>query len=281
MALFSERYGYVNPSDVFIRECMPEDICNVVATVFDILYKEIDSSNYSFSADSLELYVWCNFFNKRRNDAIDINGYVEHNIVDFILDEENLWYKKLDLLEFCISYMKSRSKNEDDDKLVNHFINAIKNQFKRLCYAYSIVGDEISEITTDEEINTINTAIVESNESVKTHISEALVLYSKRPDPDYRNSIKESISAVESLCREITNESTLGEALKKLESKGVMIQPQLKEAFVKLYAYTNQPDTGIRHSIMDAKGNYFPSEDEAYYMLVSCSAFINYIRRKT
>ena len=77
------------------------------------------------------------------------------------------------------------------------------------------------------------------------HLSEALKLFSDKEQPDYRNSIKESISAVEVLCRELTGESTLGNALKKLESQVVAIQSQLKEAFIKLYAYTNQPDTGI------------------------------------
>ena len=47
-----------------------------------------------------------------------------------------------------------------------------------------------------------------------------------------------------------------------------------------MYAYTNQPDTGIRHALMDPEGRYVPTKDEAYFMLISCSAFINYLRLK-
>lgn len=42
------------------------------------------------------------------------------------------------------------------------------------------------------------------------HLNKALELYAQRPIEDYRNSIKESISAIEVYCREITGEKTLG-----------------------------------------------------------------------
>ena len=37
MALFSERYGYIKPSEVLIRECMPEEIVNAINSAYDIL----------------------------------------------------------------------------------------------------------------------------------------------------------------------------------------------------------------------------------------------------
>ena len=102
----------------------------------------------------------------------------------------------------------------------------------------------------------------------------------QRPTADYRNSIKESISAVEAFCREKTDENSLGKALNHLEANGIIIPKLLKVAFDKLYAYTNQPDTGIRHALMDSDGAYTPASEEALFMLVSCSAFLNYLCRK-
>lgn len=282
MALFSERNGYVKPSEALIRESMPEEVCNAIASIFDILYREIgDGLDYMFSSDSLELHVWCNFFNKRRNDAIGQYGTVKYSIVDFILNPDEEWYSKLDLLEFCISYLDlATEKYPQYKKMVSNLIEGFNSHFLRLNYAYRFVGREITEISSKEDIDTIQSAINESKSTVKTHLSEALKLYSKRPEPDYRNSIKESISAVETVCRELTGESSLGGALKRLESNGIFIHGSLKDAFIKLYTYTNQPDTGIRHSLMDDAGNYTPTSAEAYFMLVSCSAFVNYIRRK-
>lgn len=68
--------------------------------------------------------------------------------------------------------------------------------------------------------------------------------------------------------------------MNKLESKGIIIHKLLKSAFDKLYAYTNQPDTGVRHALMDDDGDYVPQAEEALFMLVSCSAFINYLNKK-
>ena len=113
------------------------------------------------------------------------------------------------------------------------------------------------------------------------HLNSALEKYALRPNGDYRNSIKESISAVEGFCREKTGESTLGKALSQLEKKNIIIPPSLKAAFSKLYEYTNHADTGIRHALMDDDGKYTPTADEALFMLVSCSAFINYLESKS
>ena len=98
-----------------------------------------------------------------------------------------------------------------------------------------------------------------------------------RKSPDYRNSIKEAISAVEAICNLITGEkrATLGQALKRIEEK-VSLHPALKNAFSNLYGYTSDAE-GIRHALLDEPNLGF---EEAKFMLVSCSAFINYLISK-
>ena len=60
--------------------------------------------------------------------------------------------------------------------------------------------------------------------------------------------------------------------------KGVIISPALKQAFERLYGYTNDESTGIRHALMNDTNA--PGAEEALFMLVSCSAFINYLNKK-
>ena len=107
-----------------------------------------------------------------------------------------------------------------------------------------------------------------------------MLLYADRDNPDYENSIKESISAVEAMCCIITGMSgasaTLGAALKKLEENGVVIHAAMRESFNTLYGYTSDA-SGIRHGGIDFTNA--PAED-AKYMLVSCSAFVNYLTEK-
>ncbi|MFH1639453.1 MAG: hypothetical protein ABIB93_03970 [Chloroflexota bacterium] len=102
---------------------------------------------------------------------------------------------------------------------------------------------------------------------------------SDKTSPDYRNSIKESISAVEAICRAITgnDKATLGEALKIIQEQGKLnLHTALKQAFSNLYGYTSDAE-GIRHALLDEPN--LNSED-ALFMLVSCSAFINYLGSK-
>ena len=136
------------------------------------------------------------------------------------------------------------------------------------------------DITSDVEMETINEALSSSKDNVREHLQRAIGHYSARPNPDVRNAIKESISAVEAVCRELTGDDTLGTVLKHLEENGVVIHKMLKNQFTKFYVYTNDSDSGIRHALMDDEGTYVPSKDEAYYMIVSCCAFVNYLRRK-
>ena len=199
----------------------------------------------------------------------------------FIEDKSNAWYKKLDIIEKTIQYLRNfDAKNHKFYSVASNFIKLLNSAFERLNFAYRIINDEIVEITSEQEIKTIETAIDNSARNVKMHLNRALELYAQRPDGDYRNSIKESISAVEAFCREKTGENTLGKALNKLEKNGIVFPDVLKHAFDKLYAYTNQSDAGIRHALMDDTGVYTPKAEEAIFMLVSCSAFINYLNKK-
>lgn len=278
MALFSERYGYVKVSDVIIRERITPEIQNAICTCFDKLVDIYRLSGYSY-ADSeyvnLEKHVWTNFLNQRLSHY---NRY-DQCLVSYIESIENPWFQKLDLIEFSVKYIGYRDKYSRTNA-AKRFVDLLNSEFERLNYAYRIVGEEIVEITSEQEIQAIETAINNSPRNIQLHLNSALEKYAQRPIGDYRNSIKESISAVECYCREITEENTLGKALNKLKGKGVVIPNLLISAFEKLYAYTNQGETGIRHALMDDDENYTPTAEEAFFMLVSCSAFINYLSRK-
>ena len=126
----------------------------------------------------------------------------------------------------------------------------------------------------EEEIKEVNNVLNDSPyNAVKTHLGKALDFLSSKNNPDYENSIKESISAVESVCCNITNndKATLGDALKEMK-KDRKIHSALIEAFSKLYGYTSD-SSGIRHAGIDFTNATY---EDARFMLITCSAFINY-----
>ena len=145
---------------------------------------------------------------------------------------------------------------------------------------YRFVGGVITPITSEQEIAAIEEALRVPTplQPAAAHLKRAIELFSDNKSPDYRNSIKESISAVEAVCKIITKNSkaTLGDALKEIEKK-MKLHPALKESFQKLYGYTNDAD-GIRHALLEQSS--LEAED-ANFMLVSCSGFINYLVTKS
>lgn len=285
--LFSDRYGYTTPKDTLIREKLDTNIINALCTCYDKLKDSLDdydgdNTSYwqvrKYTYQELEEYVWCYFLNERKADFRSHNQSYSGVSTSFLQDERHAWYKKMDLVDFTLRVLRGyKGGNFKYDKIVDRFELEINNSFSRLSYAYRVVDHRVVQITDEEEIMAIVDAMKVSD-SVKTHLSDALKHLSTRPNPDYRNSIKESISAVESMCRNITSENTLGKSLNKLEKNGIKIPSMLKSAFEKLYVYTNDESTGIRHALMDDSD--MPGFDEAKFMVVSCCAFINYIQGK-
>jgi hypothetical protein len=156
----------------------------------------------------------------------------------------------------------------------------INNIFEKEFVGYRLIENYIVPITDEFEINAIEENSNIPYSEVKEHISKALEKLSNRDNPDYENSIKESISSVETMARIITDKesATLGDALKTIEDKGITIHPALKKAFLSLYGYTSD-ESGVRHSKKLGSSN--STFEEAKFMLVACSAFNNYLLSNT
>lgn len=79
------------------------------------------------------------------------------------------------------------------------FKNSCNSVLERELSGYRFVGNVITEVTDEEEIAEIEEAqgSTGSLKPVSVHISRALGLLADRNAPDYPNSIKEAISAVE------------------------------------------------------------------------------------
>lgn len=169
--------------------------------------------------------------------------------------------------------------NEYEHKYTNQSLYDIVNSyFEREFVGYRFVDEIIVPISDAFEIATIQETMDTRFKPVYEHISKANKLLADRDKPDYENSIKESISAVEAICEIITGlkgkEATLGNMLKKLEESGIQIHKGMKSAFNILYGYTSDAN-GIRHA--GDIGGSASTFAEAKFMLVSCCAFINYL----
>jgi hypothetical protein len=189
------------------------------------------------------------------------------------------WNGVYDLVEFVVdNYEKILGHPRYRRKELEKVFNVI---FEREMSGYRFIGGVLAPISHPAETTEIASAIEMTSriglDGAHHHLQTALSMLAKKPEPDYRNSVKESISAVESVVKVLGKENSQGlaDALAELAKK-TTIHSALQSGFIKLYGYTNDED-GIRHAILDEPNVGF---DEAKYMVVSCSAFVNYLIAK-
>ena len=144
-----------------------------------------------------------------------------------------------------------------------------------LLVGFRFINLNFLPIDSDTDLEAISSALDEARpfKGARHQLDQATRILADRKKEDNANVIKEAISAVESVCVEVTGEHTLGEALKKLKTSGVIIHPALEAAWSKMYGWKSDA-SGIRHGSIEA-----PNADQALakYMLITCSAFVSYV----
>lgn len=273
--LFSERTGIKPVRSQIQKESIDLKLKNGLWNCLTSSYwKKVNSAHLekNNAMGALIQKIWLDYF-KEPTDTIPFLWN------DTLLTLRNYFFKTswndvYDFIEFI-------PKNYEHQVTNDAFISGCNTILKREVSAYRFIGGEIVEITSEHEILAIEEALANSTplKSVYEHLKTALNLLADRESPNYRNSIKESISAVEAICKLITGrpKATLGQALKKLGEGNVKIHPALESAFQSMYGYTSDGD-GIRHALIDETNLKFM---DAKFMLVSCSAFINLLIEKS
>jgi hypothetical protein len=273
--LFSQRKGITPVKSVIQTGSMDDDLRNGLWSVlFSFYWNRVKTNHISDYKDIDTLFkrIWHSYFKWPLDSLDDYYPQTYKTIREHFFNSE--WYEVYDFVEFVAQNYPDKRK-EGNKK----FMEACNSILGRELSAYRFVGGRITQITSEEEISEIEEAlrIPEPIMNVRTHLKTALDLLADRKSPDYRNSIKESISAVEAVSKLIAKnpKATLGQALKEIENK-VSLHTALKSAFSSLYGYTSSAD-GIRHALLNEPNLTF---DDAKFMLVSCSAFVNYLIAK-
>lgn len=213
------------------------------------LYRE----NYSIICDG--------FFKERLDGYVDLNSLEEkylslewdrvYTFIEFVLDNCRLCYSV---------------------NIISDLNKILEEEFS----GYRIINNRAIRITNEIELSEITQASSTGKSSVDKHMNSALDIFSDRKNPDPRNTIKESISALEALLRKASDNDnlTLGQALDDVMKHSNSINQNLKDVIKNLYKFTND-SSGVRHSHADSKQDV--TLDDAQFVLVTCSAIINYL----
>ncbi len=280
---FSQRVGVEPAVRPIQKDSMDQALRNSLWNEFDrIILEDLRgqwiSASYSQSRyppnAALFNRLWVYFFKWPLSTLPDLAYLAEQTVHTWYFHANTPWNKVYDFVE-CLGDLQGNL--EHNAHIFRVMCNSV---LERESSAYRFVGKTISQITNEAEIKAIEQAAATDDNSFRpwsTHIETALKLLSDRNNPDYRNSMKESISAVEALCKIIAknDKATLGPALDAVAAK-TRLHPKLQEGLKALYGYTSD-DHGIRHALKD---DAQPEEEDARFLLVSCSAFVNYLAEK-
>ena len=272
MKRFSARIGVVDVPQILQIESMSDALRNSIWNFTVSLFNDGESGWWN-----LAKYV-SQFLLK-----LPVDELPDYNILrrDWIKKHfyAMKWFEAYDFVEFiCLNYSSVAKHTNWDKTRLQAVFNKI---FEEELSGYRFLAGELVPISNVAEVNAIESAIELSSRTglagAHAHIVTALQLLGKRPEPDYRNSVKEAISAVESVSKQLAAPSAQGlaGALDELGKK-LPLHGALRSAFLKLYGYTSD-ESGIRHAILDEPNVGF---DEAKYMAVVCSAFVNYLGSK-
>ncbi|GAB5466187.1 MAG: hypothetical protein Kapaf2KO_16230 [Candidatus Kapaibacteriales bacterium] len=211
-------------------------------------------------------------------EIITINGW--HTEVQNLL-YDHYYFRIYAYLEgVCQWYKKLHYSYNGFFTQYNIFIDKVNLILEVESTGYTLVEGKILLTFDTLEVNEVKELIKNTNtpEECKKYITKAWKFLSADPKPDYVNTIKESMTACELLVQKTLGKSKIkfSAGLDEIFQRDTM-HNSLKESMKKLYGFTSDID-GARHGKYKDKVNI--THADAKYVLVTASAFINYITVK-
>jgi len=274
MPRFSERYGYKPIREQIQKESVDKQTRTLLWNCLKVaLWDEWESYSYGWTTHSDQINqlmrrMWVHHFNASLDNLPEFDPYGANGAYGIMKRHfmDDKWFEVYDFLEFVVQNWSGG----DEDKIAT----AINSILEKEACAFRFVGKQIVPITDELELEAIDQAASNAPDAVKRHISRAIELLSDRNSPNYPNSVKEAVSAIEALCQTVTGDDkgTLGKLLGKIEG----LHPAFKAALSSMYGFTSDAE-GIRHALLDEPTLTFT---DAKFFLVQAAGFINYISGK-
>jgi hypothetical protein len=183
---FSDRIGKTKPKTLLQVASIDADLRNGLWQACIEYYIRPFNDQFYCDEEFKDLFadIYVNFF-KKSSDNIE-RGHKANidRMRDLVFGSE--WWQVYNFIEFLIGRGDTG------------FVERVSFFLEREKAGYRIVNGQIVAITDPVEIAAVSDAVLASDRfaGVRTHMQTAIQLYSKKPQPDYRNAIKEAIRAV-------------------------------------------------------------------------------------
>ncbi len=189
MITFSRRNGY-NTIGIELKYASVTLKRRIIATFykqeFDI-FDGSNSDNYTTGIEDMMIQMGITYEFPMDEACKQKNAKA---LEKFILNSP-MWYTIFDFIERYLAISDETTAR----KMAEEFNHILEDEVS----AYRIIDKLVIPVTNESELATIEEAMGQPYNSVHIHITKALSLYADRKNPDYENSIKESISAIEAM----------------------------------------------------------------------------------
>ena len=280
---FAEREGYAPPSPEMrlgeLDDHFRERLFLIVSDIFpeasspQMLGLRDLSETESFALSSL----WEFLFEIERmpiNSILPLEPRAMYYLKNIILHSE--YYRPLTLIEHMIRNLKCPEWFKDE--IVRCFNNyGGPYHIAKLEGILYVLPSVSVEDQSAQKYNLDRLAELNQNPAL-THLKAAVEHIQERR---FRESVRESISSVESIARNAVGPDeyyTLAQALGELHSNGVIPHEGLYKAFKYLYDYTNSEE-GIRHALTNSEESNVTLH-EASLMFSISAALSSYLASK-
>lgn len=279
---FSDRHG-LRPTRALQVDSMDE---RLRAGLWNALHRSCLASSiaafYPGSIDAGELLykISSDFFAVPVDANTGMPGMSVHDLSQKFLTIE--WLDVYDLCEFIAAAIPTVCELHavisplPENPFLKKFLSSCNAVMRNENSAYEFTGTTISPAMEKHESSEIAESLKSPICMARVHIDAALKLLSDRRRRDYRNSVKESIMAVEATCKHIsgTGKGGVADALRAIKDKNPDLVPQgLSTALGNLYGYASSAGN-IRHANL---GSHEVDFHTAKLMLVLCSAIVNFL----
>lgn len=266
---FSERIGVREPLRLLQVGNMNPSLRNAIWNAIAPFLPEVQS--YSPSHDQyLSVYyrhIWTGFLKLKIDDTPDTCWSCRSQLL--IRFDKWDWMDVYDFLEFMVVNFLP----DGAEVSINEVLASERS-------GYRFIEKTLAPIIDETEIAAIS-RVVECPDifsGARTHMTTAVGLFSMKVDPDYRNAIKEAVSAVESAAKVIagSESATLSTAIKLIDGS-LGLHPAFRDAVLKFYGWTSD-EKGVRHSLLDEESTI--DEADAHFAIVNCAGIVNFLIAK-
>ena len=257
--MFSEEMGLVPEKPIQIKELDARSRVRIWNFIKNIDFPE---DRWKYVVDKIGKPV----------EDKDIYNY---QVVEKLLNNSNTeWYVYYDVLEILHDVYSQDESAKVDYSRAYSFQTSVNNLMKELRTEYKMQNGRFIRIGCEMDGEEIETALNTPTDVVRDHLNKAVDSYSRRDIPDYANTERESIMALESLSNVLVGKKLdLNKAIDEMEKRGKKLHSALKDAIKKLYAYASDED-GVRHGGIDVSN---VNEEEARLIMVVSSAVVNFM----